>query len=549
MKKRSPRNSLRLSPTLLLGSTILLKQKKKKKKKKKKGNSVRLSSTGLTISTKQKKNKKKEEISICFLILTASHKYRWYEIDPNFTTSSNTVDPTKLCRPSVYYGDISIHDYPFFFSSATFDSKIYLIGGNEKETNALWAPSTLYIPSSSVNIVDTRYSSTQNLHLTVGTRMYGGKSNSVTVEFGGKIFVIGSSFCEQVHAQPWAEVYDPEKEEWEDLPCPSDRVVSSTSVFGRPNYVVYEKKNKLLILYRGVGMCSFDLVTKSWEYGLKMPRYISKKFICHGRHVIVNDVLYMFCKETVALYAYDFEKGGQDLIKVPGLESATRSVRPFDCGVGQSHLFHLGNQKLCLVWPFRFYSGFRIICLKFHVVEDGVDKEGRPCLRAIVDQSDYYFIEHANDIMECFPIQRAAHSDTGPPMDTTVPKTTGTSQVRRHARRVYVDGFSSQTDVQAITIFFNSRISGSRDPGAVLHVYLNKQKSFAIVELRSEEEAIAALELDCKLFKEWRGVLQLTCTCFRRDHLWSSMCAGPRAVVSIGERGMVWSAAANVYLL
>ncbi|KMZ61277.1 Splicing factor U2af large subunit B [Zostera marina] len=71
----------------------------------------------------------------------------------------------------------------------------------------------------------------------------------------------------------------------------------------------------------------------------------------------------------------------------------------------------------------------------------------------------------------------------------------------RHARRVYVGGLPPMANEQTIATFFSqvmSAIGGNTSgPGdAVVNVYINHEKKFAFVEMRTVEEASNAMSLD-----------------------------------------------------
>ncbi|KAL9310213.1 Splicing factor U2af large subunit B [Arabidopsis thaliana] len=75
------------------------------------------------------------------------------------------------------------------------------------------------------------------------------------------------------------------------------------------------------------------------------------------------------------------------------------------------------------------------------------------------------------------------------------------SQATRHARRVYVGGLPPTANEQSVSTFFSqvmSAIGGNTaGPGdAVVNVYINHEKKFAFVEMRSVEEASNAMALD-----------------------------------------------------
>ncbi|XXG49394.1 hypothetical protein AAC387_Pa02g3594 [Persea americana] len=81
-----------------------------------------------------------------------------------------------------------------------------------------------------------------------------------------------------------------------------------------------------------------------------------------------------------------------------------------------------------------------------------------------------------------------------------------TQQATRHARRVYVGGLSPTANEQSVATFFSqvmSAIGGNTaGPGdAVVNVYINHEKKFAFVEMRSVEEASNAMALDGIMFE------------------------------------------------
>ncbi|XP_038705673.1 splicing factor U2af large subunit B-like isoform X2 [Tripterygium wilfordii] len=81
-----------------------------------------------------------------------------------------------------------------------------------------------------------------------------------------------------------------------------------------------------------------------------------------------------------------------------------------------------------------------------------------------------------------------------------------TQQATRHARRVYVGGLSPSANEQSVATFFSqvmAAIGGNTaGPGdAVVNVYINHEKKFAFVEMRSVEEASNAMALDGIIFE------------------------------------------------
>ncbi|KAL6992593.1 hypothetical protein U1Q18_010704 [Sarracenia purpurea var. burkii] len=81
-----------------------------------------------------------------------------------------------------------------------------------------------------------------------------------------------------------------------------------------------------------------------------------------------------------------------------------------------------------------------------------------------------------------------------------------TQQATRHARRVYVGGLPPMANEQTIATFFSSVMAaiGGNSAGtgdAVVNVYINHEKKFAFVEMRTVEEASNAMALDGILFE------------------------------------------------
>ncbi|KFK40234.1 hypothetical protein AALP_AA3G348100 [Arabis alpina] len=81
-----------------------------------------------------------------------------------------------------------------------------------------------------------------------------------------------------------------------------------------------------------------------------------------------------------------------------------------------------------------------------------------------------------------------------------------TQQATRHARRVYVGGLSPSANEQSVATFFSQVMAAvggnTAGPGdAVVNVYINHEKKFAFVEMRSVEEASNAMALDGIVFE------------------------------------------------
>ncbi|GLT79993.1 hypothetical protein SLA2020_514560 [Shorea laevis] len=81
-----------------------------------------------------------------------------------------------------------------------------------------------------------------------------------------------------------------------------------------------------------------------------------------------------------------------------------------------------------------------------------------------------------------------------------------TQQATRHARRVYVGGLPPTANEQSVAIFFNQVMAviggNTAGPGdAVVNVYINHEKKFAFVEMRSVAEASNAMALDGIIFE------------------------------------------------
>eukprot|EP01018_Ginkgo_biloba_P026379 Gb_16437 [translate_table: standard] len=89
---------------------------------------------------------------------------------------------------------------------------------------------------------------------------------------------------------------------------------------------------------------------------------------------------------------------------------------------------------------------------------------------------------------------------------STMPVQAMTQQATRHARRVYVGGLPPLANEQTIATFFSqvmAAIGGNTaGPGdAVVNVYINHEKKFAFVEMRTVEEASNAMALDGLIFE------------------------------------------------
>ncbi|CAH8314947.1 unnamed protein product [Eruca vesicaria subsp. sativa] len=101
-----------------------------------------------------------------------------------------------------------------------------------------------------------------------------------------------------------------------------------------------------------------------------------------------------------------------------------------------------------------------------------------------------------------FPLQ-TGQTFGGLPM---MPIQAMTQQATRHARRVYVGGLSPVANEQSVATFFSQVMAAvggnTAGPGdAVVNVYINHEKKFAFVEMRSVEEASNAMSLDGIIFE------------------------------------------------
>ncbi|XP_024379078.1 splicing factor U2af large subunit B isoform X2 [Physcomitrium patens] len=81
-----------------------------------------------------------------------------------------------------------------------------------------------------------------------------------------------------------------------------------------------------------------------------------------------------------------------------------------------------------------------------------------------------------------------------------------TQQATRHARRVYVGGLPPMANEQTIATYFSQVMAAvggnTAGPGdAVVNVYINQEKKFAFVEMRTVEEASNAMSLDGIIFE------------------------------------------------
>ncbi|KAG0610469.1 hypothetical protein M758_7G068200 [Ceratodon purpureus] len=81
-----------------------------------------------------------------------------------------------------------------------------------------------------------------------------------------------------------------------------------------------------------------------------------------------------------------------------------------------------------------------------------------------------------------------------------------TQQATRHARRVYVGGLPPMANEQRIATYFSQMMASmggnTAGPGdAVVNVYINQEKKFAFVEMRTVEEASNAMALNGIIFE------------------------------------------------
>eukprot|EP00246_Nothoceros_aenigmaticus_P018117 TRINITY_DN9373_c0_g2_i1.p1 TRINITY_DN9373_c0_g2~~TRINITY_DN9373_c0_g2_i1.p1 ORF type:complete len:430 (+),score=93.92 TRINITY_DN9373_c0_g2_i1:439-1728(+) len=88
----------------------------------------------------------------------------------------------------------------------------------------------------------------------------------------------------------------------------------------------------------------------------------------------------------------------------------------------------------------------------------------------------------------------------------SMPAQAMTQQATRHARRVYVGGLPPMANEQTIATFFSQVMAAvggnTAGPGdAVVNVYINQEKKFAFVEMRTVEEASNAMALDGIIFE------------------------------------------------
>ncbi|KXZ54219.1 hypothetical protein GPECTOR_5g311 [Gonium pectorale] len=79
-------------------------------------------------------------------------------------------------------------------------------------------------------------------------------------------------------------------------------------------------------------------------------------------------------------------------------------------------------------------------------------------------------------------------------------------QATRHARRIYVGGLPPTATEQSISSFFSHALAAiggnTAGPGnAVVNVYINREKNFAFVELRTVEETSNSMALDGIMFE------------------------------------------------
>lgn len=423
--------------------------------------------------------------SICFLVCTHD-EYRCHKVNVNDVTGDEPQQlPTTslLCsRPFPYL--------PSGFSCLHFDSKLYFIGGTEHK------PGTNFAPSSAVHIFNINTGKWE-----FGTRMLGGKFSPTVSAVDGKIYVFDHILA-QSQALPWAEVYDPTSDQWDGIPYPPYHQVGPYAGRG----VLHEQDKTFLLNFDdGQEFVFFDTKSNSWSFNnYIIYNDIDVSFL--GKPLIADNHLFFFDSQKKKLLSYDLA-GGSDLLPVTGLQIYTDLVPDGTL----TFLNNLGDGNLCLVWSFDMLNDCsqiicQIRCLKF---QPNKTSQG---YSAIVRGFNSYFTEDALGCMDSFTIKHTTISDMEPGMDTAqdisqgsqerAQTTNGNAQVTRNARRVYVEGYLSDTQVQPlkkdIEKFFNT-VSSTYSPSAapVVSVYFNEDRKFAIVEMRTEEEARDALKLDC----------------------------------------------------
>ncbi|KAF9601426.1 hypothetical protein IFM89_020182 [Coptis chinensis] len=470
--------------------------------------------------TDLKRTEEEEDISLCFWARKRKH-YSWYKFNPKNESSS---PPCLIC-------DIPLEKLKPQFGCTGLGSKVYVVGGIEY--NSPYNSFSCIVPSSYVFSIDT----CRPGKLEDEIRMIGGKISPTLAVLDEKIYVLGSTHDED--PVPWAEVFDPTTNTWDFLSSPSPDVLKDNSIPTKRKHVVDEKNNKIYA-YFGLdpgGVCSFDVTTNTWEYGLHKD-ITHNNFACrNGRHVILDDVLFMFSKKH--LYAYKLVQGAfpstlvqdhstsdddssdseaddedygtnnqnkQKLIKVTGLEEAVESILAADdtpafCVYKHRvpvFLLHLGNQDLCMLWHsfgVQGSGGINVNCAVFHIQEkpDG-------SFHAHVHRIDHHPLRDVLHMNDCFTLKQSRqHSSASPDsvlkVEQAMSRIHVMSQASRHARRLYVGGLPSETSKEAIVELFNCKVKGSFHSGVVHDVHVNQEESYAIVEFFSVEEASQAMKL------------------------------------------------------
>ncbi|XP_062013193.1 splicing factor U2af large subunit B-like isoform X1 [Rosa rugosa] len=119
----------------------------------------------------------------------------------------------------------------------------------------------------------------------------------------------------------------------------------------------------------------------------------------------------------------------------------------------------------------------------------------------------------ASGIPQSMPgvVQNVLPFGTAYPTLPMMPAQAMTQQATRHARRVYVGGLPPLANEQTIATFFSQVMAaiGGNSVGpvselagdAVVNVYINHEKKFAFVEMRTVEEASNAMALDGIIFE------------------------------------------------
>ncbi|KAF5177208.1 F-box/kelch-repeat protein SKIP6 [Thalictrum thalictroides] len=308
----------------------------------------------------EQKQVKEDPVYLCFSLLPTQDSPAstlWYEMKPNCRNSYRSrydeapLDPVAKmpCNNTLCFGSVSLN------------SKLYVIGGEVEDTNN---------PSVSISLKDVYIFDRKSPESgwTKGPSMRSGKSFPKVIALDSKIYVIGCSSshgCIEDAPKPYAEVYDPTLNSWEDLPEPPVDVHKNGWIDG---YAVIENGSKILVSMYNGGAFTYDVKGKLW--GQFSSKTLMERGGWFGRGAVIDHVMYSYYQGMV--YGYDLsmnqwledpvlyleEKVANIVVPDPPYHGCNSPCcRPPDepkylypGAIPSGFVVNIGEEKLCMVW-------------------------------------------------------------------------------------------------------------------------------------------------------------------------------------------------------